>query len=198
LAAETLRELAPLLAEDGIDVANLDAVDEQTLWAALTRAVERHNMALFTPVGRARELAVTTLRQAVATLAAGDGDLAAQILEQAQPESPNNAAPTVSACIGIALGLLDNWLGGQDPNTPPQLSQRIGLPSGHWPGQRAARDILALAGKARAFSSLEPLLTRQGGHDVLYGSALAITATLQTWSLATDTPVPELARNLIR
>jgi len=54
LANETLRELAPLLAEEGIDVDNIDVPDMDTLQAALNRAVERHNMIRFTPVGNAR------------------------------------------------------------------------------------------------------------------------------------------------
>ena len=43
LADDLLRELAPLLAEDGIDVSRLDDVDVPTLQAALDRAVERRN-----------------------------------------------------------------------------------------------------------------------------------------------------------
>jgi hypothetical protein len=55
LAKETLRELAPLLAEEGIDVDNIDVPDLAILQAAMDRAVEWHNMTRFTPVGsRAR------------------------------------------------------------------------------------------------------------------------------------------------
>jgi hypothetical protein len=43
-ANETLRELAPLLAEEGIDVDNIDVPDLDTRQQALNRAVERHNM----------------------------------------------------------------------------------------------------------------------------------------------------------
>jgi len=53
LAKELLRELAPLLAEVGIDVDDIDVPDLETLRAAMNWAVERHNMALFTPAGRA-------------------------------------------------------------------------------------------------------------------------------------------------
>jgi hypothetical protein len=59
MASDLLRELAPLLAEEGIDVDNIDVPDPETLQRALNRAMERHNMALFTPVGQARELPVT-------------------------------------------------------------------------------------------------------------------------------------------
>ncbi|WP_375499616.1 hypothetical protein [uncultured Jatrophihabitans sp.] len=40
-----MQELAPLLAEEGSDVDNLDVEDVETLQAALDRAVERRNMA---------------------------------------------------------------------------------------------------------------------------------------------------------
>jgi hypothetical protein len=198
MANEMLRELAPLLAEEGIDVENIDVPDVETLQRAMNRAVERHNMALFSPVGDTRELAVATLRLVVEALAEDDTTLASAILDQAQPESADNSAPTVSACIGITLGLLDDWLGGHDPTTPAWLADRVRLPNGHWLGEGAARDILTLAGKGRAFGSLGPLIARQGGQHVLYGSALALTAAIRTWSNDTGTPVPELARTAIR
>jgi hypothetical protein len=193
LAKETLRELAPLLAEEGIDVDNIDVPDLDTLQAAMKRAVERHNMTRFTPVGHARDLAVTTLRLVIEALADGNTALAAAILEQVQPDSPDNTAPTVAGCIGVALGLLDDWLTGSDPHTPSGLGQRVKLPAGHWLGERAATDILVLARKGRAFGSLDTLIARQGGKHVLYGAALTLAAAVQAWAAATDTPVTELA-----
>lgn len=198
MANEMLREMAPLLAEEGIDVNNIEVDDIETLQRAMNRAVERQNMALFTPVGARRDVAVAALRLVVETLADDDTEVASAILDQVQPESPDNSTPEVSACIGIALGLLDDWLGGHDEVAPARLADRVRLPKGHWVGERAARDILALAAKGQAFRSLGSLLTRQGGPQVLYGSALALTASVHTWSTDTDTPVPELARTLIR
>jgi len=96
LAQETLRELAPLLAKEGIDVDNIDVPDLATLQAAFNRAVERHNMTCFTPVGHARDLAITTLRLVIEAIADDDTALAAAILEQAGPESP--ASVSRSAC----------------------------------------------------------------------------------------------------
>ncbi len=171
LAKETLRELAPLLAEEGIDVDNIDVPDPDTLQAAMKRAIERHNLTRFTPVGHARDLAVTTLRLVIEALADGDTTLAAAILEQIQPDSPDNTTATVAGCIGVALGLLDDWLTGSDPHAPAGLGQRVRLPAGHWLGERAATDILVLARKGRAFGSLDTLIARQGGEHVLYGSA---------------------------
>jgi hypothetical protein len=198
MASDLLRELAPLLAEEGIDAGNIDVPGLDTLQQALNRAMERHNMALFTPVGQARELAAVTLRLAAEAIAGGGTRLAATVLDQAQPESPDGSAATVSGCIGLALGLLDQWLSGHDAGAPAGLAKLTRLPAGHWTGKRAATDILTLAGKGRAFSSLDALIARQGGQHVLYGSALALAAALQAWSRHAGTPVPDLARSVIQ
>ena len=197
-ADELLRELAPLLAEEGIDVRNIDVPDLDTLQQALKRAVERHNMAMFTPAGHARELAAVTMRLAAEAIADGDTALAAGVLDQAQPESPDGKAATVAGCIGLTLGLLDQWLSGHDTSAPPSLATMTRLPAGHWTGERAATDILTLARKGRAFASLDSLIARQGGQHVLYGSALALAAALQAWSQHARTPLTDLARTAIR
>jgi hypothetical protein len=105
------------------------------LQAAMKRAIERHNMTRFTPVGHARDLAVTTLRLVIEALADGNSALAAAVLEQVQPDSPDTTATTatVAGCLGVALGLLDDWLTGSDPHAPSGLGQRVKLPAGHWP-----------------------------------------------------------------
>jgi hypothetical protein len=198
LAKQTLRELAPLLAEQGIDVDNIDVPDVDTLQAALHRAVEQHNMTRFTPIGQARELVITTLQLVIEAIDENNTTLAAAILNQVQPESPDNTAATVAGCIGTALGLLDDWLTGSDPRAPKDLDQRVQLPAGHWLGEHAATDILVLARKGRAFRSLDTLITRQGGKNVLYGSALTLAATIQTWSADTDTPITNLTHAAVR
>lgn len=198
LAAETLAELGPLLAEEGIDLDTLDAADPDTVQRALNRAVERHNLARFTPVGQAREQAVRTLRAVVEAIAAGETAAAAALLDAVPPESPDAAAPTVAGCIGLALGLLDDWLSGREPQAPPGLGAQVRLPAGHWVGGRAGTDILVLARKGRAFRSLGMLITRQGGQHVLYGSALALTAALQAWSDQTGAGLPGLTDAAVR
>lgn len=197
LAEETLRELAPLLAEEGIEIDNIDAADPVTLQAALDRAVERLNMARFTPIGEARDYAVTTLRLVVEAIADDNTELADAILESVPPEAVGKSA-TVAGCIGVALGLLDEWLGGHDSNAPSGLTQETRLPAGHWIGERAARDIIPLACKRRAFRSHGALITRHGGRDVLYGSALALAAAIGAWSERTGTPSSKLAGAQIR
>ena len=74
------------------------------------------------------------LRLAVEAIAADDTSLAAAILEQVEPESPDNAVATVSSCIGISLSVLDDWLVGSDPQAPAGLGQCVRLPTGHWLG----------------------------------------------------------------
>lgn len=122
---------------------------------------------------------------------------AAAILDQIQPDSPDNTAATVAGCIGTALGLLDDWLTSGNPQIPSNLGQRVHLPAAHWLGQRAATDILVLARKGRAFRSLDTLITLQGGKHVLYGSVLALAATIQTWSAHTGTPITDLTRTAV-
>ncbi len=198
LANEMLRELAPLLAEEGIDVDNIDVPDLDTLQRALNRAVERRNMELFSPVGDTRDIALATLRLIVKAIVDGDTALAGALLEQVQPESPDNTTATVSSCIGIALGLLDDWLSGHADDVPDGLSQRTTLAAGHWNGERAATDVLVLAPKGKAFRSLDKLLTQQGGPQVLAGSALALAAAIAAWAKHLHIAPAELIRTVIR
>jgi hypothetical protein len=198
LANEMLRELAPLLAEEGIDVDNIDVPDLETLQAAMNRAVERRNMQLFSPVGQTRDIALVAMRLVVEAILDDNTTFAGTLLDQVVPESPDNSAATVASCIGIALGLLDDWLAGRISDAPADLARHTALPAGHWAGERAATDILVLARKHRAFASLDRLLTRQGGPQVLAGSALALAATLDTWARSTDTPRAELIKTIIR
>jgi hypothetical protein len=93
---------------------------------------------------------------------------------------------------------LTKWLPGHDRSAPADLGKQTRLPAGHWTGERAAADIVTLARKGRAFASLDALIARQGGQHVLYGSALALAAALQTWSRHAGTPLPDLARMTIR
>ena len=196
LVDETLRELAPLLAEDGIDVDNLEVADLPMLQRALNRVVERRNLELFSPIGATREIAVVHLRRVVEAILTDDTRLAGELLDQVQPESPDNTVATVAGCIGVALGLLDDWLGV--PSGGPSFGAHIALPAGRWNGERAATDTLALARKGKAFRSLDKLLVRQGGPQVLAGSALALAAALTTHPQHRDTPTRNLLESLIR
>jgi hypothetical protein len=211
VARELLRELGPLLADDGIDVNTLLADDDgppgpgnraglpdmETLQHAMNRAIERRNMQLFSPVRPTREDALTAMRAIVAAILDDDTALAATLLEQIQPESTDNSTATVASSIGIALGLLDDWLPGHDATGPAGLGEQTRLPRGHFNGGRAATDILVLARKGRAFRSLDTLLVRQGGPQVLAGSALALTAATGARARLTGTSVPDVIAEAI-
>src|SRR4051794_20501602 len=94
MAEEMLRELAPLLAAEGIDLSADDPPDIETLQAALDRAVERRNLELFSPVGATRQIAVDTLHHIVTAVLTGDTATAGRLLDQVQPESPDNSIAT--------------------------------------------------------------------------------------------------------
>lgn len=59
---DLVKAYPPLLTKEGIDVDNVDVPDLATLQATKNHSMERQNMAQFTPVGQARDLAVGTLR----------------------------------------------------------------------------------------------------------------------------------------
>jgi hypothetical protein len=198
LANETLRELAPLLAEEGIDVDNIDVPDMDTLQAALNRAVERHNMTRFTPVGHARDLVITALRLVIEAIAEGNTTLGAAILEQVQPESPDNTAATVAGCIGTALGCSTTGSSAATRKHQKISVNACTYPPGTGLANTPPPTSSSWPVKGRAFRSLDTLITRQGGQHVLYGSALALAASIQTWSADTGTPVTDLTRAAVR
>ncbi|MEO6470317.1 MAG: hypothetical protein ABIR57_00710, partial [Aeromicrobium sp.] len=170
VADDLMREIAPLLAEEGIDLDDPAKIpDTETLQLALNRAIERRNMALFTPIGKSRELALTTLRLYVEAVATSQNEFAGAILATARPESPDNSVATVAGTIGVALDLLDEILSGQRNDAPPGIGARARLPKSHWVGERAARDILDLARRRRAFRAFGSLITTQGSQAVQSG-----------------------------
>jgi hypothetical protein len=196
---ELMRELAPFLAEEGIDVNNPTTMpaDGDAMRDALNRAIRRRNAALLTPEGAARERAVAALRRVVEAICSDDNLLATELMDGIEPESPDNSAATIAACIGITLHLLDAWLPGADERAPTQLAERTRLPRGPWVGARAATDILDLAAQGRAVQSVPSLVREQGNVHLLYGSALALAAAVNAWSAAHAIPVPQLAREVI-
>lgn len=198
MANDRMRELAPILAEDGIDLDDPNSIpDMETLQAALDRAVERHNMQLSTPVGEARALALTTLRLFVEAIADEDAELAGAILATTVPESADGSQATVAGTMGVALDLLDAILTGSHPGTPAGIATKARLPRGHWFGERAGRDILDLARRGRAHRSLRALITKQGGPAVLYGAAIALAGTMQAWATLAGEPITDVTASAI-
>ena len=100
LADELLAEIAPMRAEDGVDVNSMDALNLATLQGVMDRAVARRNMALFTPAWPARAIAAAALGQVVESILNDGTILAAAILDQVQPESPDISVATVRVASG--------------------------------------------------------------------------------------------------
>lgn len=192
MAAELMAELAPLLAEDGIDLENGIAPDLETLNAALARATERRNLARFTPIGDDRSRALTVLRLTADALLTGNLDLAHALIDAVPPEpEPGSTMPAVSHVIGAGLGALDTWaqtgVGAHFPTTRmPHLSAAA---------DAAAADILRRAAHANAFGALSPLIARYRGKLVLEATTVAVAAGIQ--SLA-DTEGSDLQTALAR
>lgn len=195
MADELMRELAPLLAEDGIDLDH--PPDLPVLQAALDRAVERRNMELFTPVGDRRVAAGAFLILFCATIGAGRIDQAAAILDFAVPESPDGTEPEVSAVVGMALGLLDDWLSGQHPDAPAGLAAATRRSAGTSSSGRVTTEILDLARHGRAFASIGPLIVRRGGQTVLDGTAFALAAVTTTWAQSTGARLADLLPDIV-
>lgn len=199
MADDLMREIAPLLAEDGIDLNDPNSIpDMETLQRALDGAIERRNMQLFTPVGEARSLALTTLRLFVEAIADGQTELAEAILATAVPESPDNSQATVAGTIGVALDVVDTILGSGHPEAPAGVGARAKLPKGHWSGERAGRNILDLARRGRAFRALDSLIAKQGSPAVQAGAALALTGAIQAWADLADKAVGQVTPLVLR
>ena len=176
MAAELLSEMAPLLAEEGIDLENGIVPDLETLNAALARATERRNLERFTPVGDDRQRALTVLRLTSDALHGGNIDLARALIESVPPEpEPASTMPAVSHVIGAGLGTLDTWA--------TRAGTRFGaarMPHLSAPADAAAEDILRRASHGRAFDSLSQLIARYRGKLVLEATVVAVAAGIRS------------------
>lgn len=123
------------------------------LQRAFDRAIERRDVALFTAVGGARRVALTTLRLSVEAIASDRTELAGAILVTAQPERADDWVASVAGTIGVVLDLLDTILSGRPPGILGWPGWE-GRTTEDWVGERAARDMLDLARKGRSFDAL--------------------------------------------
>lgn len=197
MADELMRELAPLLAEDGIDLEH-PAADIETLQAALDRAVERRNMQLFTPVGPARDDAVAILGLVVTYIDKDQPERAAEVLDRVPSEATEVKPASVAHCIGLALGLLDTWLGSRDTTAPGGLAYDLVVPDSELYGGEAASKVLRLACQGNAFGSVGRLITDYGGHTVLFASALALAFAIDAWAEIEGKTMRDIAEAFIR
>lgn len=183
-----------MLLEEGFDLDNPGQIDPARLNAALSRAMEHYNRALFTCTGSRRDQALLILRRFTLAFDAGNDTIAQRVLDEVEPE-PDGDWPAISHVIGVALELLDQW--HTDPALRKGLSSTT-LSSWSKPARASGRDILARARQGRAFASLDELHRRHNGLAVFEGSALVVAASLITLAGRERISVAELAdRTLI-
>lgn len=194
LADKMLKEMAPLLAEDGIDLNDPSTFDMETLNAALARATERTNLQRFTPLGRTRANVLILLRLISEAISEDTPQLAEIVINGIEPEPAEQYKPSVAHVIGTSLGLLDLW--HSDRKLIGTLTH-IRIPRWNNRARTAAADILALARKGRAFDAIGPLIVKHNGFVVLEGSVLAITGTLQAWAASENQSVRELGELIL-
>lgn len=171
-----MRELAPFLKAEGVDIDDPDAdFTEAEFHAAMEGAQVAYNRRLFTPVGAHRGLAVGKLRSFSLAFAEGDTKRAEAVVASL-PSDPEDFNPSVAQVTGVAMGLVDEWF--TDETHGPKLG---GVMAPKWPTKKSravARDILALAHKGRVVDSLDRLINSNSGFHVLEGSMLAVAAVV--------------------
>ncbi|UVI36201.1 hypothetical protein [Brevibacterium spongiae] len=171
-----MRELAPLLKAEGVDIddPNADFTDAE-FDAAMEKAQAEYNRRLFTPVGAHRGLALGKLRSFSHAFAEGDIKRAEAVVASL-PSDPEDFSPSVAQVTGAAMGLVDEWF--TDDVHGPKLG---GVMAPKWSAKKSravARDILALAHKGRVVDSLDRLISSNSGLPVLEGSMLAVAAVV--------------------
>ncbi len=177
-----LEDAAPLLAAEGIDINDPSTFTEESLNEAFGRAVERSNFELFSPPTARRNNCLDLLQSVAEAFDNGDADLALSLLNTAEPEPANPDDPSISAMIGVGLGLLDTWHSESPRGLYPA---RITLKVWGSPTFATASDIIALAHKGRAFDSIDQLHMKRSGLYIFQGAALAVAATLTAWASKT-------------
>ena len=174
-APEVLEELKPLLAADGIDIHDLPNVDPDELSAAMTRAIERHQLEAHTPVGDARALTIDTVRDISEALYQQKTVQAEQILRSLQLE-PTPSLPSTTHVSGLTLETLDSIY------TNTKLRTALGivrLPELSDATQAAAQDIQRAAMQGYAFHGRDNMVTTHGAHEIQRAALYLFAATAQ-------------------
>lgn len=194
MADALLREMAPLLAAEGIDVNDPSTFTDATLNAALQRAAERKNLELVTATGAAREHALSVLHSAAWLLS---DDLIAELdslVELIEPKPTDPRFASVAQTIGVALGVLDKW---STDRTAAAMLPVARAPKWSDRARNAAADIMDFARDGRAFDSMRELIIKNGGYALLEGSLLAVAGTVIVWAESEDENVLDFAERVV-
>lgn len=194
MAAELMEEIAPLLKAEGIDLDDPDVdLDHDALNAAMSRAVEQHNLGLFTPVATQREQVEQLLAEFADASTAKNLRAAEEILDSVEPE-PTAHRPAVSHVIGASLGLLDTWY--TDAQLRVLLSD-VRVPKWRGPARSIASRLIRAAQSGDAYASLDELIVRHGGLLVFQAGVLAVAGTIHSFANVRRTSVPDAAQYLL-
>lgn len=175
MADELMDEIGPLLAADGFDMENpTQEMGLDDLNAAMSRAIERRNMELVTPVGEARALTTSLLREFVGAFAAGNPQEVDIIFGRLRPD-PTKRHPSFSHLMGVALETLDTWYTDQ---TLRSALTRVPMHDVPREVRAGVSDLEALARKGRAFRSIERLILTHNGAIVAAAGAYLVAATV--------------------
>jgi len=177
MADELLTELQPYLLDDGVDLRTSSFDDLDALNAALGRAVERRNAALFQPTPAQRSYAKTVFRLVTEALHDRQKDLAQAIVWGIAPEVKDDEQASVAHVIAVGLDLIDEWV-ADDATRDSVFALRLAP----WNGEaHAAVDgiLTAADAPAGALSQVGRLITTHGGLALLEGVAIAVAGTLQ-------------------
>ena len=192
MAAAHMEQIAPLLADEGIDLDSFSGSAAE-LDAALARASERYNLALLTPTGVHLQGSIAVLRVFVQARAEGDLDRAQRILVSIKPDE-TDTRPAISHVTGVGVGRLDDW--GRAKDTKRIVATVKPQPWNAAAG-RVARKLLELAARGRAFAGLGDLINRFGGLAVYEGTAVAVAAVVRAFSLRRKVSVREACDELL-
>lgn len=194
MADELMEEIGPLLAADGFDPADPNPeLGLDDLNAAMSRAIERRNMELVTPVGQARTLTVNVLREFVMAFTGDDPRKSDRILARLRPD-PTQQQPSFSHLMGVALESLDGWYVDQALGKALTRVSFTDVPS---EVRRAVSDVAALARKGRAFRSIERLLLEHNGAIVATAGAYVLAATVAAVAAHRQQPVRPVLDELL-
>lgn len=145
---------------------------------AAAEAAERYNLTIFTPTGVHRAGAISVLRMFAQARAEGNLDRA-QLILNSVPIEETETKPAISHVIGVGLGRLDEW--ARQPKAKRIVAAAKPQPWNAAAG-KAARRILELAGRGKAFDGLQDLHLRFGGLDVMEGTAVAVAAVVRAFA----------------
>ena len=176
MADDLLAELAPYLLQDGIDLRTTSFDDLDALNAALGRAVERRNAALFEPTPEQRSYALTLFRLVTEALNERQRELAQAIVWGVSPEPEDGGHASVAHVIAVGLDLIDAWV-ANDATRDSVFALRLAPWSKE--AHAAVNGILEAADDSHsATAQVGRLIATHGGLALLEGVAIAVSGTI--------------------